>query len=115
MQRKHQKEAVYRAIANFEEQAQLKQGDTVHRPYRSQVKAQAYTRGTAVSFQDLTNTDETLVVSTAETVPFYIDDLDELQSSYRFINEYADDASVELTNFIDGDVPRRVCKCLLSR
>lgn len=104
MQRKHQKEAVYRAIANFEEQAQLKQGDTVHRPYRSNVKAQAYTRGTAVTFQDLTNTDETLVVSTAETVPFYIDDLDELQSSYKFINEYADDASVELTNFIDSDI-----------
>lgn len=104
MQRKHQKEAVYRAIANFEEAAQLKQGDTVHRPYRSQVKAQAYTRGTAVSFQDLTNTDETLTVSTAETVPFYIDDLDDLQSSYKFINEYADDAAVELTNFIDGDV-----------
>lgn len=104
MQRKHQKVAVYRAIANFEEQALLRQGDTVHRPYRSAINAQAYTRGTSVTIQDLTNTDETLVVNQAQTVPFYIDDLDQLQSNYRFINEYADDAAVELTNFIDSDI-----------
>lgn len=104
MQRKHQKEATYRAIANFEEEKLLKQGDTVHRPYRSGIVAQAYTRGTAVTIQDLTNTDETLTVGTAKIVPFYIDDLDELQSNYKFTNEYADDAAVELTNIIDGDI-----------
>jgi len=104
MQRKHQKEAVYRAIASFEEQAILKQGDTVNRPYRSNMVAQTYTRGTAVSIQDLTNTNETLVVNTSQVVPFYIDDLDELQSNYRFTNEYADDAAIQLTNYIDSDI-----------
>jgi hypothetical protein len=104
MQRKHAKEAVYRAIASFEEQTLLKQGDTVHRPYRSAIIGQTYTRGVAVTIQNLTNTDETLVVSTAEVFPFYIDDLDQLQSNFRFINEYADDAGVQLVNFIDGDV-----------
>lgn len=104
MQRKHAKEAVYRAIASFEEQTLLKQGDTVHRPYRSAIIGQAYTRGTAVTIQDLTNTDETLVVNTAQVFPFYIDDLDQLQSNYRFINEYADDAGIQLVNYLDGDV-----------
>lgn len=104
MQRKHAKEAVYRAITSFEEQTLLKQGDTVHRPYRSAIIGQAYTRGTAVTIQDLTNTDETLVVSTAEVFPFYIDDLDQLQSNYRFINEFADDAGIQLVNFLDGDI-----------
>lgn len=104
MQRKHYKEAVYRAIANFEEQAILKEGDTVNRPYRSKMRAQAYVRGQAVTIIDLTNTNETLVVNISEIVPFYIDDLDELQSNYKFTNEYADDASVILTNYIDGDI-----------
>lgn len=104
MQRKHAKEAVYRAIASFEEQTLLKQGDTVHRPYRSAIIGQKYTRGTSVTIQDLTNTDETLVVNTAEVFPFYIDDLDQLQSNYRFINDYADDAGIQLVNFLDGDI-----------
>jgi hypothetical protein len=43
-------------------------------------------------------------VTTAEVVPFYIDDLDALQHNYKILNEYADDASQVLTNFIDGDV-----------
>ena len=104
MQRKHAKEAVYRAITSFEEQTLLKQGDTVHRPYRSAIVGQSYTRGTAVTIQDLTNTDETLTVNTAEVFPFYIDDLDQLQSNYRFINEFADDAGIQLVNFLDGDI-----------
>lgn len=104
MQRKHYKEAVYRAIASFEEQAVLKEGDTVSRPYRSKMRSQTYVRGTAVSIQDLTNTNESLVVNISQIVPFYIDDLDELQSNYKFTNEYADDASVILTNYIDADI-----------
>lgn len=104
MQRKHAKEAVYRAITSFEEQNLLKQGDTVHRPYRSAIVGQKYIRGTSVVIQDLTNTDETLVVNTAQVFPFYIDDLDQLQSNFRFINEYADDAGIQLVNFLDGDI-----------
>lgn len=104
MQRKHAKEAVYRAITSFEEQTLLKQGDTVHRPYRSAIVGQTYTRGSTVTIQSLTNTDETLVVSTAQVFPFYIDDLDQLQSNYRFINEYADDAGMQLVNYLDGDI-----------
>ncbi len=104
MQMVMQRTAVFREIASFEEAAQLKAGDTVHRPYRSTMKPQNYVRGTAVTIRDLTNADESLVVQTAKIVPFYVDDLDELQSSYKNANEYADDAAVELENGIDGDV-----------
>ncbi len=104
MQIKHEKTDVFRAIANFEERATLKNGDTAHRPYRSAVVAQVYTRGTAVTIQDLTNTDESLVVQTARVVPFYVDDLDALQDNYSTINLYADDAAVQLGNLIDASV-----------
>lgn len=104
MQVMHKRIDVFRQIASFEEQAQLKHGDTVHRPYRSSMKPQSYVRGTAVTIRDLTNTDESLVVQTAKIVPFYVDDLDELQSNYKNANEYADDAAIELSNAIDGEV-----------
>lgn len=104
MQRTSYREAVYPAVVNMEEQETLKKGQTVHRPYRSTLYPRSYTRGTAVTIRDLTDTDETLTVTTAQVVPFYVDDLDALQHNYRVMNEYADDATTVLTNYIDGDV-----------
>ncbi len=104
MQRQNYKVAIYPAITSMEAQPVLKQGDTYIKPYRSLILAQAYTRGTSVTIQNLTNTVEYLQVTTAEVVPFYVDDLDQLQSNYNFINDYADDAAVVLSNFIDSDV-----------
>lgn len=97
------KEPVYRALANFEERSNLKNGDTVHRPYRSSLLVQSYTKGTAVSVQDVTATDESLSVGTTKIVPFYVDDLDQLQNKWDTVNSFADDAGRELEAFIDGD------------
>lgn len=104
MQMKHEKTDVFRAIVSMEERATLKKGDTVHRPYRSAISVQTYTRGTAFTVQDLTDTDESLAVSTSKIAPFYVDDLDALQHNYAVLNSYADDAAVQLGNWIDGDV-----------
>lgn len=91
-------------ICDFSEEQNLSEGDTLNKPYRSAMTPQAYTRGTAVTIQDLTNANETLVVNQAFVDPFYVDDLDELQSSYKNIKEYAADSSVDLNNWMDGDV-----------
>lgn len=104
MQIVHHKNDVYFAICNFEEQEKLTKGDTVHRPYRSTLSVVDYTRGTAVTIQDITDTDENLQVTTAKIVPFYVDDLDALQHNYRVANQYADDSAKFLGNWIDGDV-----------
>lgn len=104
MQRKHFKNDVFRAIASFREEEVLKKGDTVNRPYRSKIVTQDYTRGTAFTVQDLTDTNEQLLVQTAKIAPFYVDDLDELQSDYGIAANYAEDAAVSLGNVIDGDV-----------
>ena len=97
------KEPVFRAIASYEERALLKNGDTVHRPYRSRMLVQSYTKGTAVTVQDVTATDESLAVDTTKVVPFYVDDLDDLQNKWPTVNQFADDAGKELYNFIDSD------------
>lgn len=104
MQRTAYRQAVYVAIVNMEEQATLTKGNVVHRPYRSTLYPRTYTRGTAVTIRDLTDTDESLTVSTSMVVPFYVDDLDALQHNYKVLNEYADDAATVLKNWIDGDV-----------
>lgn len=104
MQRTAYRQAVYVAIVNVEEQATLQKGNVVHRPYRSSLTPRTYTRGTAVTIRDLTDTDESLTVSTSMVVPFYVDDLDALQHNYKVLNEYADDAATVLKNWIDGDV-----------
>lgn len=104
MQRVHSRVDVYRAIASFEEQATLKSGDVVHRPYHTVPSVKAYTRGTAVTIQDQTVTDESLTVDQSFVTPFYVDDLDALQSNYPLMNKLADEAAIKLSNKIDGDV-----------
>ncbi len=106
------KEPVYRALANFEERANLKNGDTVHRPYRSSLLVQSYTKGTSVTVQDVTATDESLSVGTTKIVPFYVDDLDQLQNKWDTVNSFADDAGRELEAFIDGDFLGEVANAL---
>lgn len=96
-------EPVFRALASYEERAMLKNGDTVHRPYRSRLTAQTYTKNTAVTIQDVTATDEYLSVDTTKVVPFYVDDLDELQNKWPTVNKFADDAGKELYDYIDAD------------
>lgn len=104
MQAFNEKLDVFRMICDFTEEQNLKMGDTLNKPYRSAMTPQSYTRGTAVTIQDLTNTNEQLTVTQAFVDPFYVDDLDELQSSYSNVKEYSYDSSVDLNNWMDGDV-----------
>lgn len=107
MQRKHYKNDVFRAFCSFEEQALLKAGDTAHRPYRSTLVAQNYTRNGTFTVQDVSTTNEVLTIDTCPMVPFYVDDLDALQNQYKVRNEFADDAAVILGNEIDAKVLAR--------
>lgn len=104
MQVTHLKKAVYRGISSFEEQATLKKGDTVHRPYRSAMTVNALGSEGNYTRQDITDTDESLVINQEKEVSFYVRDIDRMQSNYDTTNEYADEASTRLTNWIDGDV-----------
>jgi hypothetical protein len=104
MQLTHHKVDVFRAICNFEEQSNLKDGDSVNRPYRSKMVGQTYSRGTAFTVRDISKTNEKLEVNTAKVAPFYVDDLDALQSQHKDMNDFADDSVIVLGNIIDGDV-----------
>jgi len=104
MQRKYFKNAVYPIIANTEEVATLKKGDTLHRPYRSTLVVNTVGTGGSYSRQDITDGDEYLTVATKKETTFYIEEFDEIQSNYATANLYADDAGMALKLHIDGDV-----------
>lgn len=102
MGRKLYKTDVFRSLANFEEQAVLKDGQKVDRPYRSNIVVESYTKGTALTAQDLTATDDNLVVDTVKAALLYVDNVDKIQNKYSAANEWIDEAGRRLSNAIDA-------------
>jgi len=93
---------VYRSLANFEEEATLYNGQIVDRPYRSDITVENYTKGTALTAQDLTATSDQLTVNVIKALLMYIDDIDKIQNKYSAANLWADEAAIRLANAIDA-------------
>jgi len=93
------KECVALALANTELRADLKVGDTLHKPYRSKPIVKTYTKGTDIEVEDRGGTDEFLKVETAKIVPFYVDDIDRIQNKWDMATKFAQDA-MKLLNII---------------
>jgi hypothetical protein len=77
MGRKLYKTDVFRSLANFEEQAVLTDGQKVDRPYRANIVVENYTKGTALTAQDLTATSDQLTVDTVKAALLYVDNVKE--------------------------------------
>ena len=93
---------VWKPQANFRLEKELKGGDLIRRQYRSRPLAQTYTRGSDVTLNTLTHTSETLTVDTTPVIPFYISDLDELQSTPSSRADHTRDAVEYMQNIING-------------
>lgn len=89
------------AIANMDARASLDGIDTIRRPYRSHLTDQAYTKGTDITVQDVSGTDESYTINTSRIVPFYIDRIDMIQNKYMTKDTFARDAMNVLSNRID--------------
>ena len=101
-------------IASFEERSNLRNGDTIHRPRYSDVTVASYTKGTAFTVQDVTATDETLVVNQSKVVPVFVDRDDEVQNKYSAANEYTRRMSYALAEDIDSAFFREVANANLT-
>ncbi len=104
MQETFFKESVALGIANTELRADLKDGDTLHKPYGSYARVQTYTKGTDITVKDVSSNDDTLTVSTAKVASFYVDDIDRVQNKYDTIKEFAAGAMRQLNNVLDQAV-----------
>jgi hypothetical protein len=98
-----QKILVSKQIANSEERANLSDGDKVHRPYFSVGNPSTYTRNTGFTADsDISTTDESLTIDTAEVLPVFVDKLDRIQNKYKAANRVIDQCVYKLKKNIDG-------------
>lgn len=102
MGRKLYKTDIFRSLADFEEQATLRDGQKVNRPYRSDIVVENYTKGSALTAQDLTATDDVLTVNIVKAALFYVDNVDKIQNKYSAANLWIDEAGRRLSNSIDA-------------
>jgi len=79
-------------------------GDRINKPYRNKLKAVDYTKGTDLTMQDITATNEYLDVDQIKAVPIFIDKIDQVQNSYNTRREYAKDMQFDLNRGIDAKV-----------
>lgn len=92
---------VAKEIASFEEQSGLSFGDTAHRPASSDLSVNNYTKGTAVTLQDINSSDETLTINQSKEISFYVDAIDKKQMKYDAEVTYSQKAAYELSNDMD--------------
>lgn len=99
-----EKTNVFSSIANFRYESLLEVGDTVNRPYMSEIVVNSLGSEGQYTRQDISSTNETLVVTEEKEATFYIKDIDQFQSHYPTRETMARQTAVKLNNRIDGDV-----------
>jgi len=104
MQETFFKESVALGIASTELRSDLRDGDTLHKPYSSYPRVQTYTKGTDITVKDIGSTDDYLTVSTAKVASFYVDDIDRIQNKYDAIKAFSTMAMKQLNNTLDQAV-----------
>lgn len=92
------------AIVSRREEKTLKDGQTVDRPYRADVYVEAYTKGTALTAQDITANSNTLTVNRIFAALIYVDDVDKIQNKWDAAAAWTEEIITRLSNQIDADV-----------
>lgn len=91
-------------IADVSKKSMLNFSDVLNRTYRSSNDVQKYTRGTSITIDDKTDTNEYLTIDQQFATGFYVDDFDKLQNNYDAIANYAKDDGIYLSNQVDAAV-----------
>jgi len=99
-----QKSLVALETASTELASELSVGDTIHKGYLGNLSANDYTAGSAMDIQQFSATDDTVTIDKKKVVPFYMDDVEKLQTKPEYFATLADDAAYQLRDSIDADV-----------
>jgi len=100
------KQNVAMKICKFEQGLEWKKyGDTLNRTYTSMSTIpDVYVRGTSINIEDLTDTNEQLIINAEYAQGFYIDEHDDLQSMYPAALEHGKKSAEYLSNQVDAMV-----------
>src|SRR3990167_6462601 len=96
------KKNVFRNIASFREEAVLKDGRIVDRPYRADIYVEKYTKGTALTAQDITANSDQLTVDQIFAGLIYVDDVDKIQNKWDAASAWSEEGVTRLSNQIDA-------------
>lgn len=94
---------VYRNICSFREEAVLSNGQIVDRPYRADIYVGTYTKGTALTAQDITATSDQLTVNKSFGALIYVDNIDKIQNKWSAADAWATEMVERLSNQIDAE------------
>lgn len=92
------------SIVSRREEAVLKDGQIVDRPYRADTYVEKYTKGTALTAQDITATSDQLTVDQIFAQLIYVDDVDKIQNKWDAASVWSEEAVIRLSNQIDASV-----------
>lgn len=100
------KQNVAMKICKFEQGLEGKKyGDTLNRTYSTMsAYVDPYVPGTAISIEDLTDTNEQLLVNKKFSKGFYVDEMDDIQNIYSAALEYGKKSWEYLSNQVDAEV-----------
>lgn len=103
-QMSHYREPVYQVFADTRLEAQLTKGATAARSYASNISVNDVGDDGSYSTQAITDTQETLTISSEKEASVYIKDLEALQAHLPLKQKYGRKLANALINQIDGDV-----------
>lgn len=97
-------QAIYRQVANFRGEADMKFGDVFHRILPNTTAVQNYSRYSDIDAQDISGTDETLTINLEKAFRFEVDDFDEIQSNLSLAGVFSKNGVADLANVVDSDL-----------
>ena len=103
-QMSHFKQPVYQVLADTRFESGLSKGQTLNRSYASDVVVNDMGGDGSYSTQAITDTQETLTISSEKEASIYVKKLDELQAHLPVKQKYGRKLANALINQIDGDV-----------
>lgn len=91
-------------VCSVELQSQLTVGDVIHKGYHTDLSAENYTAGTALTAQTFNLSADDLSATTKKVVSFYVDDTERLQVKPDYAGQLAVEAAYRMKDAIDQDV-----------
>lgn len=98
-------ETIYPKVTNTDYEGEIRnEGDRVRVRTLGKLTLSAYTKGTTLVAQDLTPTDEDLIIDQQYYFKFIVDDIDKLQNDVDTIAKYAETSKKDMQALVDTDV-----------
>lgn len=98
-------ETIYNLISNTKYEGEIKNaGDRVRVRTAAKIALSPYTKGMTLVSQDLTPTQEDLIIDQQRYFKFVVDDIDGIQNDIDAISTYAANAKNDMSEILDADL-----------